>query len=181
MSALASSSLKYARVERERRWLLGSLPADLPAESTLEITDRYLTGTRLRLRTAVADDGQLVRKLGQKVRLGEGPEEIACTSMHLDDAEWDLLSALPGRMLRKLRRRVRLHGLTLAVDVFIGHCAGLVLAEVDRGDGADQELPPGLAPVAEVTADEAFTGAALAASSRGGVRAAVARYGIELS
>jgi len=42
---------KYARVERERRYLLQDLPEGLTrAEPHLQITDNYITGTRLRLR-----------------------------------------------------------------------------------------------------------------------------------
>src|SRR6185312_14147425 len=42
---------KYARVERERRYLLRDLPDGLSrADPHLQITDNYLTGTRLRMR-----------------------------------------------------------------------------------------------------------------------------------
>src|ERR1044072_8782645 len=42
---------KYARVERERRFLLADLPEGLTrADPHLQITDNYITGTRLRLR-----------------------------------------------------------------------------------------------------------------------------------
>ena len=57
-------SLKYARVERERRWLLGSTPG--LSGSPMEITDRYVLGTRLRLREVVVGES-VVRKLGHKV------------------------------------------------------------------------------------------------------------------
>jgi CYTH domain-containing protein len=171
-------SVKYAHVERERRWLLSGLPSGLEEESTLRITDRYVTGTRLRTREVVADDGRVVRKLGQKVRLGSGAEEIANTNLYLDEAEWAALSVLPGDELRKERRKVRLGGVLVALDVFGGHCAGLVLAEVDRGDGEDPGLPDGLPVVAEVTGDEFFTGGALAAASRDDVLAALARHGV---
>lgn len=169
-------NLKYAHVERERRWLLSGTPGGVVVESTLTITDRYLTGTRLRLREVVADDGSVVRKLGQKVRLGTGAEEIAHTNLYLDAAEWAALSVLPGDALRKERRRVRLGSVTVAVDVFAGHCEGLVLAEVDRGDGEDHGLPDRLPVVAEVTGDEFFTGGSLAAVSREDVLAALRRF-----
>ena len=43
---------KYARVERERRYLLPDLPEGLSrAEHHLQITDNYITGTRLRMRS----------------------------------------------------------------------------------------------------------------------------------
>src|SRR5215469_13457471 len=82
-------SLKYAVVERERRFLVSKLP-DVALERR-RIVDRYITGTRLRLREVVTEDGVVTRKLGHKVRLGEGPREIACTSLYLDDDEWDVL------------------------------------------------------------------------------------------
>src|SRR5712691_7398610 len=42
---------KYARFERERRYLLKDLPEGLTRASRhLQITDNYITGTRLRLR-----------------------------------------------------------------------------------------------------------------------------------
>src|SRR5215208_2342420 len=42
---------KYALIERERRYLLQDLPEGLTrADAHLQITDNYLTGTRLRMR-----------------------------------------------------------------------------------------------------------------------------------
>jgi hypothetical protein len=39
---------RYAYLEREQRWLLEAPPED--RNRSVEIVDRYLTGTRLRLR-----------------------------------------------------------------------------------------------------------------------------------
>ena len=64
-------SLKYAVVERERRYLLEALP-DLPGARVLRITDRYLDGTRLRLRRVDEDGCAVVLKLGQKVPVPDG-------------------------------------------------------------------------------------------------------------
>ena len=41
---------KYARIERERRFLLGGPPSPAAVTGRRRITDRYLPGTRLRLR-----------------------------------------------------------------------------------------------------------------------------------
>ena len=165
--------LKYARVERERRWLLDPAAAVPECDDVLAIVDRYVAGSRLRLRETLARDGTRTRKLGHKVRLGEGPEEIACTSLYLDEAEWELLAGLPAAELRKERRRLHVDGRVVAVDVFAGHCEGLVLAEVD---GAPDLTPAdaGLAVVAEVTTEERLTGGALAASSRADLLAVLA-------
>ena len=47
----------------------------------------------MRLREVTNGDGNVVRKLTQKIRLSSGPEEIAYTHLYLSDAEWALLVA----------------------------------------------------------------------------------------
>jgi CYTH domain-containing protein len=150
-------SLKYAVVERERRYLLASLPDGVTA--TQEIADRYLTGTRLRLREVREADGRVVRKLGHKVRLGDGPAEVACTNFYLDDGEWALLAALPARTLRKTRHLVHRDGLRVAVDE---HEDGTLVAEIDDREQPARSVPEWLDVVADVSDDEAWTGAGLA-------------------
>lgn len=157
--------LKYAKVERERRWLLDGLPTFPDDARQVRIVDRYLRGTRLRLREVVETDGTVVRKLGHKVRLGVDAREVACTSMYLDEAEWAALSALPGDVLTKLRVFVPHGEHMVALDVFEPPHRGLVIAEIDRGDRPDlgpDTLPGRFEVVREVTDDEAFTGVALA-------------------
>jgi CYTH domain-containing protein len=171
-------SLKYAQVERERRWLLATVP-DLEG-APMRIADWYLVGTRLRLREMTQGES-VVRKLGHKVRLASDAGEVACTNFYLDDAEWMALAGLPARTLTKERWRIERGPEHVAVDVFEGHLAGLVLAEIDRGSGPDRGLPGDLDALAEVTHDEEFTGAALADSTREAMLAAVARYGLALS
>ncbi|MET8397685.1 MULTISPECIES: hypothetical protein [Streptomyces] len=58
---------KYSRVERERRFLLASPPNPSMVTVTRVITDRYVNGTRLRLRRADFADGRCELKLTQKV------------------------------------------------------------------------------------------------------------------
>ena len=149
--------LKYAVVERERRFLVASLPEGV--RTTKQITDRYVTGTRLRLREVRADDGSVVRKLGHKVRLSEGPAEIACTNLYLDDREWTVLCALPAEVLRKKRHLVHRDGVVVAVDE---HEDGTLVAEIDDRDQPLQPVPDWLDVIADVSADERWTGASLA-------------------
>jgi CYTH domain-containing protein len=148
---------KYAVVERERRYLVARVPDGVT--STKEITDRYVTGTRLRLREVREDDGTIVRKLGHKVRITDGPAAIACTNIYLDDAEWEVLASLPGRSLRKKRHMVRRNGWLVVVDE---HEDGTLVAEIDDGDDPSDRVPGGLEVVREVTHDEGWTGARLA-------------------
>ena len=135
--------------------------AKLPdvAHERRRIVDRYITGTRLRLREVVSENGALTRKLGHKVRLGEGPYEIACTSLYLDDAEWDVLCALPAKTLTKVRHLVTRGGVTVAIDELED---GTLLAEIDDQDGAPVPIPGWLDVLRDVTDDEKWTGAQLA-------------------
>ena len=109
-----SVSLKYAVVERERRYLLSKMPHG--ATSRTEIVDRYVNGTRLRLREVREDDGTVVRKLGHKVRLTEGSREVACTNFYVNEEEWAVLLALPARTLRKTRHMIPWGDRFVAVD-----------------------------------------------------------------
>jgi CYTH domain-containing protein len=156
------TDLKYAQLERERRWLLVAVP-DLPDDARrLEITDRYVRRTRLRLREVTEADGTVVRKLGHKVRVSGGPAEVAHTSVYLDEGEWEVLAQLPADVLTKTRTQVEHDGMTVNVDVFSGHLAGLVLAEIDSGRDPEVELPATYGSLGEVSDEEAFTGAELA-------------------
>ena len=125
----------------------------------MAIVDRYVTGTRLRLREVWTDDGTVTRKLGHKVRLGEGPGEVACTNFYLDDDEWTVLTALPARLLRKTRRIVERDGIRVAIDEYDD---GSLVAEIDDGDRPSSLVPAWLDVVEDVSNDEAWTGARLA-------------------
>lgn len=141
------TSLKYAHVERERRYLLDALP-DLTGARVLRITDRYLDGTRLRLRTVEEDGHPTVHKLGQKIRL-DAVSTNAHTTIYLSPAEHEGLCHLPGRQLRKTRHLTR-------GWAFDAHESGLLLAETEG------EAKPWFPYVREVTDEEAYTGGSLA-------------------
>lgn len=142
----------------DRRWW----PARL-------IEDRYLTGTRLRLRrVSPMAGGPIEHKLGQKVRPDPGwPGLVLHTTMYLDPGEHARLSALPGADLRKVRHAVEFAGRRFSMDVFQGRHTGLVLLEIEvQNDGTDDEevVPPPFAGP-EVTGDERYTGGWLADAS----------------
>ena len=167
---------KYARTELERRWLLSGLPQGAVVR-TIDINDRYLVGPRLRLRRAFADSaGRVDFKLTQKVPAPDGgPGTI--TTIYLTAPQAESLLALEARTLRKRRLSIPPYG----VDVFAGPLAGLMLAEVESDDPDDlaSVLPP-VTAVAEVTTVEAFTGGALAATSRPELERLLEAYGLSL-
>jgi CYTH domain-containing protein len=120
---------KYARIERERRFLVAQPPPASAAVRVVQITDRYLTGTRLRLRRMQhPDSGRCDFKFTQKLPTHRpGHVQALITNTYLDQAEYDLLSTLPAAVLTKTRLSVP----PMGVDVFVGPLAGLVLAEVE--------------------------------------------------
>lgn len=152
-----SNPMKYAVIERERRFLVSTMPHG--AVTARKITDSYLTGTRMRLRETVDPDGAVIRKLGHKVRLEDGPRVIACTSFYLDDEEWNALAQLPARQLRKTRHIIEREGWRFAVDEFAD---GTLLAEIDEAQSGSGTCPAWLAVIEEVTDREEWTGGALA-------------------
>lgn len=187
---------KYARVERERRFLLPGPPTPLPPGTGRRITDRYITGTRMRLRRiAPADErprtAQDARpapgeprlpppavelKLTQKIPADRpGPVQGLITNTYLSPAEYDVFAALPARVLRKTRYSLPPFG----IDVFDPPLHGLVLAEAEFD--SDQETRALAVPefaVAEVTADPRFTGGRLAATGHRELSAWLGGYGI---
>ena len=155
---------KYARPERERRFLLAGVPAGLGPPA--HIRDRYLEGTRLRLRRVEGPDGPIVRKLGQKVRTDpQDPAEVWITNLYLDEDEYEALAGLPAAVLDKARHPWPAFG--GSVDVFAGSLAGLVLAEIECADEvAFRSVTAPSGARADVSHDDRFSGGTLATLDR---------------
>jgi CYTH domain-containing protein len=170
---------KYARIERERRFLLAGPPSAPEVTGRRRITDRYLPGTRLRLRRVDnLDSGERAFKFTQKVPAGQpGFVQGLITNTYLSAAEYDLLAPLPAAVLSKTRLSVP----PLAVDVFEPPLHGLVMADVEFStDDEAQSFRPPPAAVAEVTDDIRFTGGSLVSAQRHQLLAWLAEYGIDL-
>lgn len=155
-SAPPGKSQRYARPERERRFLLAGRPAGA-VERTAHIVDRYLSGTRLRLRQMIETRGASTStyyKLTQKVPAADGGPGLIAT-IYLNVEEYTLLAALPAAVLKKTRHSVPPFG----IDAYDGPLRGLFMAEVEfDDDAAMNEFSPPAWIVAEVTLDSRFTG-----------------------
>ena len=127
---MSFDAAKYAHPERERRFLLAGVPDE--ATDPREIVDRYVIGSRMRLRSVTSATDGTVYKLGHKVRPEpDDPGLVMHTSFYLSHDEYDVLAALPAHELRKTRFRVECPDGAMSVDAFHGVLEGLVLAEVD--------------------------------------------------
>jgi len=150
---------RYAHIEREQRWVVVDAPSD--AHRVASIVDRYIHGTRLRLRMSESDDG-VVYKLGQKVRDDPAdPETVRLTNIYLSAEEYRVFLALPAAEVRKLRSRVTWVERTMAIDRFLGRLDGLVLAEAELAPG-EAHLPSPPWASRDVTSDDRFSGGGLA-------------------
>jgi hypothetical protein len=108
---------KYARIERERRFLLAQFPSNAIVVRHRQIIDHYIDGTTLRLRKQSYDDGLVTFKLTQKIPMrGSGAQQGFITSMHITEGEFRVLAQLPARKLTKTRFSVPPFG----IDVFDG-------------------------------------------------------------
>lgn len=172
-------SEKYARREFERRFILRGLPEGLtPADGHTQITDNYLTGTRLRLRK-VRDPyaNEWTLKLTQKFAPDSSDlSRTLVTSVYLTELEYEMLSVFEANELRKNRYAFEYEGRAYSIDVYLGGLRGLVLAETKFETA--EEMEDFKAPafvVAEVTNDEMFTPARLLDSTAEEIRAEMRR------
>lgn len=173
---------KYARVERERRYLLQDLPEGLTrASHHLQITDNYITGTRLRLRK-VRDPqtNKWTVKFTQK--FAPRPEDLSrtvITNTYLNAGEYEVLSVFEANEIRKNRYYFEFAGRKFSIDMFLGDLLGLVLAEVsfETDEELDNFAPPPFA-LAEVTHNETFTGGRLCYLSFDDICEEVKRLGL---
>lgn len=156
---------KYARIERERRYLLKDLPEGLTrADHHMQITDNYITGTRLRLRK-VRDPktNKWVVKFTQK--FAPDPSDFSraiITNTYLTAIEAETLAMFNANEIRKNRYKFDFEGRMFSIDMFLGDLFGLVMAETEFE--SDEEMNKFSMPVfalADVTNNDLFTGGRL--------------------
>jgi CYTH domain-containing protein len=174
---------KYARVERERRYLLRDLPEGITrADPHLQITDNYMTGSRLRLRKVREPrTNKWTAKLTQK--FAPDPKDLSrtiITNTYLNALEAETLATLfNSNEIRKNRYHFEFADRKFSADMFLGDLFGLVLAEVSFE--TDEDLDNFSAPpfaLAEVTNEPLFTGGRLCELTFSDVRAEISRLGL---
>jgi hypothetical protein len=149
----------YARFELERRFLLERLPDGLDGGSL--IVDHYVTDTRLRLRRVEGGPEPQYKFSQKEVPSPPDYATMKITTLYLSRQEYDTLSVLPGKELRKRRYPLAPYSIDLFEDVL----SGLILAEITFGSDAEMRAHP--IPdfaVRDVSDDVRYTGGALAAN-----------------
>ncbi len=160
---------KYTRVEYERRFLVWP-QADWrnsaePYSKVFE--DKYIQGTRLRLRVLTdTDTGRRVIKLNKKAE-SPSPYFQTISRILLSPDEYKLFDGLTGERLKKERHYHYHLGRVFSVDVFEGELEGLILCETET-DGMEDLMSVQFPAFAthEVTEDPFFTGGNLCRTTR---------------
>lgn len=185
LNTVVPAASKYARVELERRYLLQDLPEGLTRASPhVQITDNYITGTRLRLRK-VRDPqtNKWTVKLTQKFApVSEDPSRTIITNIYLNALEAEHFAMFQENEIRKNRYSFEFEGRKFSVDMFLGDLFGLVLAEVRfaTDDELDNFPKPSFA-IADVTNLELFTGGKLCELTFADIREEILRNGLARS
>ena len=174
---------KYAQVERERRYLLRDLPEGLTrADPHLQITDNYMTGSRLRLRKVREPrTNKWTVKFTQK--FAPNPEDFSrtiITNTYLNALEAEVLSTVfNSNEIRKNRYPFEFEGRKFSVDMFLGDLFGLVLAEVSfETDEELNQFPKPPFALADVTNEELFTGGRLCELTFSEIRTEITNRGL---
>lgn len=185
LNTVVPAESKYARLERERRYLLQDLPEGLTRASPhVQITDTYLTGTRLRLRKVRdPETNKWIVKLTQKFAPdAEDFSRTIITNIYLNALEAETLAVFAANEIRKNRYPFEFEGRKFSVDMFLGDLFGLVLAEVSFE--TDEELDNFSRPpfaIADVTSSELFTGGRLCELTFADIREEILRSGLARS
>ena len=164
-NTIVPAESKYAQVERERRYLLQDLPAGLSrADPHVQITDNYITGTRLRLRKVRnPKTNKWTVKFTQK--FAPDPQDLSrtiITNIYLSALEAETLSVFEANEIRKNRYHFEFERRMFSIDMFLGDLFGLVLAEVSFETDEDLDsFPKPPFAIADVTNNELFSGGRL--------------------
>ena len=125
-------SPKYSHFERERRFLVNVAKCpDLVSLPFVLVEDRYIRGTRLRLRRMTdSATGEVAMKLTKKYETDD-PLARPIVTAYLTNSEYEALAVLSADVLNKRRYRVETEGGAFSVDQFLDALDGLVLAEIE--------------------------------------------------
>jgi CYTH domain-containing protein len=148
--------------KRERRFLMSAFPPGLERNSPhLQLTDNYLTNTRLRLRKIRVPETKERRWLLTQI-IHPVPADLSQTikvNTWLSAQEYEVLSVFEGNETRKNRFAYRHEGRGYTIDLYLGPLWGLLIAKTTL------ESDPALAPApmpdfasADITNDLLFNG-----------------------
>ena len=172
---------KTYRTEFRRRYLIEVLPEPLTRASRhLQLFDNYITGTRMRIRTARDPEMKQWTWVLQQRLVAElsGLTCLKIGEIYLNETEHTAFESFEGNEIRKNRYFHEFDGREFAFDMYLGALWGLNIASVEFPEGGSMkqfEMPS--FAVFDVTNDPFFLGEHLFDKKFEDVQAEVARIG----
>ena len=170
---------KIVPTELHRLFLIDALPEPVTAASShLQIYDRYIEATRIRIRQVRDPYTNSWTRLLQQV-IPALDDKFAVTNVseiHLNDAEFAVFERFVGHETRKNRYFHEFDQTPYSFDVYLGKLRGLHTAKPEFGSREDLAayVPPKFA-VIEVTNNRFFAGESLATREFADVQAEISR------
>jgi CYTH domain-containing protein len=161
---MSKQGVEYSRIEYARRFLVSPKAGwnRFVKPYTKRHDDKYLSGTRLRLRVLTdLDSDRQVIKLTKKYE-SESPFFRQVSTIILTPDEYRIFDALEGKRITKIRHYHHYKDRVFSIDVFENELSGLIICEIELNDLEDlmSAIPPPYV-TCEVTEEPFFTGAGL--------------------
>ena len=172
---------KISEPEPFRSFLIDKLPEPLtPASSHLQIIDRYIADTEVRLRRVRDPNSSALNFLLQKRLAIRSGNATLCRreDIHLSDVEYSIFDRFVGDEVRKNRYFHEFDRRMMVFDIYLGELSGLATTRVNFVNAKELEdyVPPPFA-VFEITNDPFFDGHNIAGNTFSSVQAEVKRVG----
>lgn len=151
---------KYSLIEIEMRWLVdkSKLP-DISSLKRIEVTDKYFSETRTRLRSMIdTSTNEVIFKLTKKYgKISPYSEPI--TTLYLSEYEYDLYNKMDGNILRKNIYHYYFKEKKFLIEIFTEPAVDFVLLEAEESsEEALHQLPVPEFVIRDVTAEKKFEG-----------------------
>lgn len=146
--------------KRRARFLLSIFPPGLERNAPhLQITDNYITNTRLRLRKIRVPESRDVSYLLTRISHPEpeNPGLVETVNTILSPAEYGVLSIFEGNELRKNRYEYVLEDRLFLIDFYLGPLWGLFIATTDVETEKAHRLSIPAFAIREITQEKIFS------------------------
>lgn len=152
--------MKYGKYEYERTYLLESnFLRDKKIKGIKKIRDKYIKGTRLRLREVI-ENKETKYKLTQKERLRPAKQGVLkINTLYLTKAEFDKINILEGFEIEKERFMIQIDQIRIGIDRIKLNKKSLFIAEVEFDTELEMNafsMP--LNNIVEITGEQKYSG-----------------------
>ncbi len=164
-------------IELERTFLASSLPLGLKEAPSKELLDIYIPASSDHPNLRIRRRGG-VYEITKKTHIAQGDaSQQAEDTIKLNIAEFEELTQILGKRVRKLRYFYPYNGKTLEIDLFQDDLSGLVLidAEFESEAEMNQFVPPVFCLI-EVTQEEFLAGGMLCGKTYDDIAADLNKY-----